>query len=92
MRVFPLPNVEKYLSAFARDRALADDELARIVEALGIIRISAKDAVIGLGPATWLQLRRALLATLEATESHRPSGNFAQMDDSAIMLELRAGK
>jgi RNA polymerase sigma-70 factor, ECF subfamily len=38
-----------------------------------------------------LAINPTLLATLEATELHRPSGNFAQMDDSAIMLELRAG-
>jgi RNA polymerase sigma-70 factor (ECF subfamily) len=38
-----------------------------------------------------LAINPTLLATLEANEAHRPSGNFAQMDDSAIMLELRAG-
>jgi RNA polymerase sigma-70 factor, ECF subfamily len=38
-----------------------------------------------------LAINPTLLATLEATESHRSSGNFAQMDDSSIMLELRAG-
>ena len=38
-----------------------------------------------------LAINPTLLATLEATEAHRMSGSFAQMDDSAIMLELRAG-
>jgi RNA polymerase sigma-70 factor, ECF subfamily len=38
-----------------------------------------------------LAINPTLLATLEANESHRPVDSFAQMDDSAIMLELRAG-
>jgi RNA polymerase sigma-70 factor, ECF subfamily len=38
-----------------------------------------------------LAINPTLLATLEATEAHRMSSSFAQMDDSAIMLELRAG-
>jgi RNA polymerase sigma-70 factor (ECF subfamily) len=38
-----------------------------------------------------LAINPTLLATLEATEAHHSSGNFAQMDDSVIMLELRAG-
>jgi RNA polymerase sigma-70 factor, ECF subfamily len=38
-----------------------------------------------------LAINPTLLATLEANEAHRISGSFAQMDDSAIMLELRAG-
>lgn len=32
-----------------------------------------------------------LLQNLHAAEQHRPVGDFAQMDDAAIMLELRAG-
>jgi selenocysteine-specific elongation factor len=77
------------LSAFARDRALADDELARIVEALGIIRISAKDAVIGLGPATWLQLRRALLATLEVFHESNPDLPGIGLERLRLQLEPR---
>ncbi|WP_255460951.1 RNA polymerase sigma factor [Edaphobacter albus] len=32
-----------------------------------------------------------LLQDLHAAEQHRPAGDFAQMDDAAIMLELRSG-
>jgi RNA polymerase sigma-70 factor, ECF subfamily len=38
-----------------------------------------------------LAINPTLLANLEATDAQRHSGNFAQMDDSAIMLQLRAG-
>src|SRR5215475_1529037 len=40
------------LSGFARDHALAEDELAHIAAKLSIIRISSKDHVLGLSAAT----------------------------------------
>jgi selenocysteine-specific elongation factor len=60
------------LSGFARDHALADAELTRMVDALGIVRITAKDAVIGLEAGTWLRLKRGLLATLRAFHEENP--------------------
>jgi RNA polymerase sigma-70 factor (ECF subfamily) len=38
-----------------------------------------------------LAVNPTLLKNLETAEPHRSSSNFAQMDDAAIMLELRAG-
>src|SRR5262249_25950981 len=35
------------LTGFARDHILAEDELARVIELLGVIRIPAKDTMIG---------------------------------------------
>src|SRR5262249_20934352 len=52
------------LSGFARDHALSEDELAHIAGDLSIIRIVVKDQMLGLSPATWLRLRRAVLSTL----------------------------
>jgi selenocysteine-specific elongation factor len=77
------------LSAFARDRALADDELARIVEALDVIRIPAKDAVVGLAPATWLRLKRALLATLEMFHERNPDLPGIGLERLRLQLEPR---
>src|SRR5262249_49330597 len=54
------------LPDFARDHALADSELARIVEALGIVRIATKNGAIGVAAAAWRQLKRALHGVLEA--------------------------
>jgi selenocysteine-specific elongation factor len=60
------------LPDFARDRALATGELARIVEALGIVSIAAKDGAIGVTAATWLRLKRALHATIDAFHRDNP--------------------
>ena len=38
-----------------------------------------------------LAVSPTLLENLQTTEQHRPAGEFAHMDDAAIMLELRAG-
>jgi RNA polymerase sigma-70 factor (ECF subfamily) len=38
-----------------------------------------------------LAISPSLLENLQATETHRATGDFAQLDDAAIMLELRAG-
>jgi RNA polymerase sigma-70 factor, ECF subfamily len=38
-----------------------------------------------------LAISPSLLEGLQAAETHHTTGNFAQMDDAAIMLELRAG-
>jgi RNA polymerase sigma-70 factor, ECF subfamily len=38
-----------------------------------------------------LAINPRLLANLEAAETHHAAGDFAQMDDAAIMLELRTG-
>src|SRR5262245_9612170 len=42
------------------------------------------------GMAT-LAVSPTLLENLQTAEQHRPAGDFAHMDDAAIMLELRAG-
>jgi len=38
-----------------------------------------------------LAVSPTLLENLQTAEQHRPAGEFAHMDDAAIMLELRAG-
>ena len=38
-----------------------------------------------------LAVSPTLLENLQTAEQHRPAGQFAQMDDAAIMLELKAG-
>ena len=38
-----------------------------------------------------LAINPRLLENLQAPENHHPAGEFGQMDDAAIMLELRAG-
>jgi RNA polymerase sigma-70 factor, ECF subfamily len=45
---------------------------------------------VSKGMAT-LAVSPTLLENLQTAEQHRPAGEFAHMDDAAIMLELRAG-
>lgn len=45
---------------------------------------------VSTGMAT-LAVSPTLLENLQTAEQHRPVGEFAHMDDAAIMLELRAG-
>src|SRR5262249_55600900 len=60
------------LTSFARDPALPDEEPPRMVAALAVVRIAARDNVIGLGPATWRWFERRLLATLQAFHENNP--------------------
>jgi selenocysteine-specific elongation factor len=58
------------LSAFARDRALGLSEIDVMVAQNAVIRISG--TALGLSPAVWLRLKRALTAILEAFHADNP--------------------
>jgi selenocysteine-specific elongation factor len=73
------------LTGFARDRALADDELARIVKALEVVRIAGKSEDYGIGAATWLTLKRALFATLKAF--HAENADLAGIGMEKLRLQ-----
>ena len=77
------------LTGFARDHALADAELARLVEAHGIVRVAARDQVIGLGPAAWLRLKRALLGALAAFHNANPDLPGLGFERLRLVLEPR---
>src|SRR5262249_19050738 len=77
------------LSDFARDHALAEDELAHIIAELSVIRVPAKDHVLGLSPATWLRLKRAALAALEAFHDSNPDLPGIGMERLRLELEPR---
>ncbi len=77
------------LSAFARDRALADNEMESIVAALDVIRIASKDHVFGLSPATWLHLKRAILSTLNAFHESNPDLPGIGLERLRLQLEPR---
>src|SRR5207237_1070617 len=48
------------LTAFARDHALVMAEVARMAQRLGLICVSAPDAVHGFSTETWSRLQRSL--------------------------------
>jgi selenocysteine-specific elongation factor len=61
------------LSVFARDRALADDEVARMVAQTGAIRFIYAGGVLALAPARWSQLKASLRAALEKFHAEQPA-------------------
>src|SRR5262249_4753371 len=77
------------LSGFARDHALADDELTSIVDELSIVRIAARDRVLGTSPAAWLRLNRAALAALHAFHQSNPDLPGMGMERLRLQLEPR---
>src|SRR5262249_31427921 len=77
------------LSGFARDHALAEDEMARIVGELSVIRIAAKDHVAGLSPATYLRLKRAVVSILQAFHEDNPDLPGIGMERLRLQLEPR---
>src|SRR5262249_36804957 len=77
------------LSGFARDHALAEDEMARIIDELSVIRIAAKDHVLGLSPATYLRLKRAVLSTLQIFHEANPDLPGMSMERLRLQLEPR---
>lgn len=60
------------LSAFARDRALADDEIAAIVERCNAHELQTPNGTLALSAASWQNLKRALLATLQEFHAEHP--------------------
>jgi selenocysteine-specific elongation factor len=60
------------LSAFARDRALTEQQVASIAERLGVITVVEPTRVLALSAPVWENLKRSLLATLQAFHTENP--------------------
>jgi selenocysteine-specific elongation factor len=72
------------LAAFARDRALAVPDIDAWAAHDAVIRIAGSS--VGLSPATWLRLRRTLVATLAAFHTRNP--DIAGMARERLRLQL----
>jgi selenocysteine-specific elongation factor len=72
------------LAAFARDRALGVSDVDAWVAHDAVIRIAG--TALGLAPATWLRLRRTLVATLAAFHQRNP--DLAGMGRERLRLQL----
>ncbi len=77
------------LSAFARDFALADDEIARVGEALGVVRIAAKGTEIALGAAMWTRFKGILTSTLAAFHDANPDLPGIGLERLRLQIEPR---
>jgi selenocysteine-specific elongation factor len=60
------------LSKFARDRAISEHEVQRIVADLGLISYVIEGKVIAFSAASWVQLKRSIAAALEAYHAENP--------------------
>ena len=77
------------LSAFARDYALTDDEIARIGEALGVVPIVAKGTEIALGGTTWARFKTMLISTLAAFHEANPDLPGIGLERLRLQIEPR---
>ncbi|MBK5957632.1 selenocysteine-specific translation elongation factor [Rhodoplanes elegans] len=83
------PPAHVELTGFARDHALADDALARLVETLGIVRIADKDLLIGLAAPTWEALTRDVVARLDAFHADNPDLPGVGLERLRLQIEPR---
>ena len=74
------------LSAFARDRALAPAEIEEIGERIGLIRVPLRDSVIAFSPASFMLLKRSLMAALE--KFHRENSDLPGIGLEKLRLQL----
>ena len=74
------------LTAFARDRAMAPAEMEAIVERNALVRIAAPKTTLVLLPASWLWLKRSLVATLKKFHVDYP--DLAGMGLERLRLQL----
>ncbi len=77
------------LTAFARDRALGADEVERLAEKLGLIRLPLQRTFVALSPARWMQLKRGLLDRLAAFHADNPDLPGMGLERLRLQLEPR---
>ena len=77
------------LAGFGRDRALAPAELDEIATRLAVTKIVAGSAVFALSGATWINLKRSLLAKLAAFHNESPDLQGVGLERLRLQLEPR---
>src|SRR5208282_3539549 len=77
------------LPAFARDRALSADEVERLAEKLGLIRIPLQRTFVALSPARWMQLKRGILDRLAAFHADNPDLPGMGLERLRLQLQPR---
>ena len=77
------------LTAFARDRALSANEVERLAEQLGLIRIPVQHTFVALSPARWMQLKRGILDKLTAFHADNPDLPGMGLERLRLLIEPR---
>ena len=88
-RLLRLPPGYVDLSAFARDRALTDSEIERIVAQEGALRVAHRGGAAAFAPETWLQLKVNLRAALEKFHAQNPALAGPSAEQLRLALEPR---
>jgi selenocysteine-specific elongation factor len=77
------------LSAFARDRALSENQIREIVERLSIVASQTADGLFAMSAPGWLELKRTLLAKLQAFHADNPDLPGIGLERLRLQLEPR---
>ena len=77
------------LGAFARDRALGEEQAARLIASLGLVQIPAGAHLFALTATDWQGLEAALLATLDTFHGDNPDLPGIGLERLRLQLEPR---
>jgi selenocysteine-specific elongation factor len=77
------------LSAFARDRALSEAEIAAAIGRCDGIKVQTSSTTLALSAAAWLGLKRSLLATLQKFHADHPDLQGIGVEPLRLQLEPR---
>ena len=77
------------LTAFARDYALARNDVETTAERLGVMRVPAPGAVFAFSTEMWRRLERNLLATLDAFHAANPELPGISTERLRLLLQQR---
>jgi selenocysteine-specific elongation factor len=77
------------LSAFGRDRALADDDIALLVARCDALKLPTQGGTLALSAESWQRLKRALISTLEKFHAAHPDLPGMGLEALRIQLEPR---
>ncbi len=76
-------------SAFVRDRALSGRERDAMAATKNLARLATPQAEIALSPATWLRLKRSILAALKTFHADNPDLAGIGMERLRLQLDPR---
>ena len=77
------------LSAFARDRALSGERMQEMIERLSIVVSQTADGLFAMSAPVWLELKRTLLAKLQAFHAENPDLPGIGLERLRLQLEPR---
>ena len=77
------------LPAFARDRAISPADFAAMHDRIGILDVTAGGSTLGLSPATWMALKRSVLAALGDFHAANPDLPGIGLERLRLQLEPR---